>query len=194
MLLPPPLLLGLVTVAPPFFDTDGRLQRGVTPTPEAPKLYAPVFQGKSLVKQTAAGGWAPALLTENAVGGEEIFLGAVADTEDYESSLAPGEYWLLEMSKTGESAPEMQFGAVWEPLRAKAGPSICDALHSDEAALLATAAGMANWHDSIRYCANCGSGEIELYRNGKGRRCTSCGTRFRPRIEPSIIVLVVDEA
>lgn len=50
---------------------------------------------------------------------------------------------------------------------------------------------MALWHRSIPHCAKCGA-KTESKRAGRQRQCTSesCGARFRPRIEPSILVLV----
>ena len=46
----------------------------------------------------------------------------------------------------------------------------------------------------MKFCSTCGSDAVELYRDGKGRRCSACGARFRPRIDASMIVLVVDRA
>ena len=184
--------LVLSLAEPPFFDTSGRFQRGVKTG--ASTFYTAVHDGKSLVHHDAA--WRPALLSfaeaEDALasdGSVAAFLGSVDEHSD--SPLAAGDYWLLETSHLPEP-PALLDGAVWEPLRASAGPSVCDDLENDEAALLATARGMAHWHRSVKFCASCGSGDIETYRDGKGRRCTACGTRFRPRLDPSVIVLVTD--
>ena len=111
----------------------------------------------------------------------------------HDSPLAPGDYWLLDTSHLDE-APALEGSAgEWTPLRARAGPSVCDSLSNDEAALLATARGLAVWHRSVKFCSTCGSSTIESYRNGKGRRCVECGMRFRPRLDASVIVLVLDE-
>ena len=49
---------------PPFFDTAGRLQRGVTPNNDANKYFTAVHDGKSLVERgDAVGEWKPALLS-----------------------------------------------------------------------------------------------------------------------------------
>ena len=78
-------------------------------------------------------------------------------------------------------------------LRPRAGPSVLDLLtDDDDAALLSTARGLALWHRSIRFCSNCGSSDVRMYRGGK--RCESCGTRFRPRLDTSIIVLVTNQS
>ena len=198
-------LLGLSMLAalqPAFFDTAGRLQRGLMPatssTANAPKrYYTPVHDGKSLLTQDDSGTWRPALLTatqlQDAGACLEVYLGQV--DEDGSKSLLPGEYWLLDVSEQDTAPPlASDAGAQWMPLRARAGLSVCDSLASDEAALLATARGLAHWHRSIRFCSTCGSPAVELYRDGKGRRCNACGTRFRPRLDASVIVLVVDKA
>ena len=192
------MLASFVSVAlsaladPPFFDTAGRLQRGVTPNNDANKYFTAVHDGKSLVERgDAEGEWKPALLSASEAAkasGLNVFLGSVSE----DSSLAPGDYWLLELSEQDEPPNIGGEHACWQPLRARAGPSVCDALENDEAALLATARGMAHWHTSVKFCASCGSDAVEPYRNGKGRRCANCGTRFRPRLDASVIVLVTD--
>lgn len=179
-----------------FFDTQGRFERGVTPSSaaDAVKLFAPVCDGKSLIACESASAPKPGLLSEadaEAMGGERIFLGRV-DSSSPSTSLQPAEYWLLDCTATSDDPTEAPAGFEWMPLRARAGPSICDSLDCDEAALLATARGMSIWHQSIKFCSSCGSPDIELYRDGKGRRCSACGTRFRPRIDASVIVLVLD--
>ena len=51
-------------------------------------------------------------------------------------------------------------GARWAKLRDRsAAPSVCDLLEDDHAALLAVAAGLSNWHRSVRFCAKCGGNQ-----------------------------------
>jgi len=187
----------LFALAPVFFDTAGRLQRVPAPAnPGTTRFYTLVHNGQSLVKADGCG-WKPALLSASEVsevgggGALQVFLGSV---EDAASPLQRGDYWLLETSALDEQPPASigGDGAAWEPLRARAGPSVCDALEVDEAALLATARGLAHWHNSVRFCSKCGSAEVVPYRNGKGRRCNVCSERFRPRLDASVIVLVLD--
>ena len=59
----------------------------------------------------------------------------------------------------------------------------------DDVALVASARALGLWHRSVRYCAACG-GETAPHRAGRNRRCVVCGARYRPRVDPSIIVLV----
>ena len=97
------------------------------------------------------------------------------------------------MSQLGEPPALGGDKAQWMALRPRAGPSILDLLtDDDDAALLSTARGLALWHRSIRFCSNCGSSDVRMYRGGK--RCESCGTRFRPRLDTSIIVLVTSQS
>ena len=102
------------------------------------------------------------------------------------------DYYLLDVSHLPDAPALGPAEAVWTPLRARAGPSPCDTLECDEAALLGTAAGMGQWHRSVAFCAQCGSADVKPYREGKGRQCGVCKARFRPRLDASIIVLVTD--
>ena len=65
---------------PPFFDTAGRLQRGVTPNNDANKYFTAVHDGKSLVERgDAEGEWKPALLSASEAAkasGLNVFLGS----------------------------------------------------------------------------------------------------------------------
>ena len=52
-------------------------------------------------------------------------------------------------------------GARWAKLRDRsAAPSVCDLMEDDHAALLAVAAGLSNWHRSVRFCAKCGGNSV----------------------------------
>ncbi|EGB07236.1 hypothetical protein AURANDRAFT_5660, partial [Aureococcus anophagefferens] len=58
--------------------------------------------------------------------------------------------------------------------------------------LLGTARGLADWHAHNGYCASCG-GPTKPARHGRNRQCVDCDTRVRPRLDPSVIVLVTNE-
>jgi len=90
--------------------------------------------------------------------------------------------------------------AQWVPLRASRGPgggagAILDSQvmlpegGDDYAALLAMARGLALWHRSVNFCAVCG-GATRPFRDGANQKCVECGERFRPRTDPSVIMLV----
>jgi NAD+ diphosphatase len=58
-----------------------------------------------------------------------------------------------------------------------------------EAAVVAQARSMADWHQRTRFCARCGGGTTSVEGGGR-RQCDVCGERHYPRVDPSIIVLV----
>jgi len=66
-------------------------------------------------------------------------------------------------------------------------------LPGEDAALLAYAKGMVEWFTRHRYCGVCGTPNL-LQRGGFALDCSStdCGHRCFPRIDPAIIVLVLD--
>lgn len=244
-------LLALVTpqalqVAPPFFDTNGRLERtSAPPVPPQPNRYVPVYKGNVLVSSAAdavekrLAERREMLLLGSGYGGlttQEVdkaiqsererssdlcvptFLddeqaAPLAAEEDavkawlgsaQEGELAGADYWLLDLSHRSE--PPVIEGGVWTALRAASGPASAgggeqavlgtstNRIESDDAiALLGTARGLGLWHRSVRFCSSCGSKtEPQASRHGRNRICTNaeCGTRFRPRLDPSVIVLV----
>ena len=69
------------------------------------------------------------------------------------------------------------------------------ALDTQEAALLSYARGMVHWHQTHRHCGRCGAATLNE-RGGMLRRCpeTSCSGQAFPRIDPAVIVLVVDDS
>jgi NAD+ diphosphatase len=72
------------------------------------------------------------------------------------------------------------------PLREAVG-----ALRQQEGGVLAYAAGMINWHRSHRFCSVCGAPTV-AGEGGEIRHCDRCGTDHHPRLDPVVIMLVVD--
>lgn len=64
-------------------------------------------------------------------------------------------------------------------------------LPQDEGGILAYAASLLNWHRSNRFCAVCGAPTVSR-EGGDVRRCDRCGTDHHPRLDPVVIMLVVD--
>jgi len=62
-----------------------------------------------------------------------------------------------------------------------------------EANLAAHACGLAKWHNSHKYCSNCGS-PTKSDKGGNSRRCQNsiCNKTLFPRVDPAIIVLVTN--
>lgn len=63
-------------------------------------------------------------------------------------------------------------------------------LQPGDAAILAQAKSLIDWHRLHRFCANCGN-ETVLTNAGYKRTCGTCGVEHFPRIDPVVITLVV---
>ncbi len=212
--LAPPLALTSAAAssvgAAPFFDTNLRLQRTTAPAADSVPMYVPVYKGDLCVAPVAAQAergrdCEPVLLSVEAASKfldhDECIAQWLGTAEDGSALAAHAEgeetpgFWLLELSHL-ETAPEL---GTWAPLRASRGPGGGEAAilggsdvrltSDDDVALLATARGLALWHRSMPHCSACG-GKTAPFRHGRNRRCEACGTRFRPRLDPSVIVLV----
>jgi NAD+ diphosphatase len=64
------------------------------------------------------------------------------------------------------------------------------ALDAAEAATAAAAKGILGWHETHRYCANCGSAS-EPADAGWRRACPACRAQHFPRTDPVVIMLVL---
>jgi NAD+ diphosphatase len=60
-----------------------------------------------------------------------------------------------------------------------------------EAAILAEARALVDWHARHRYCAQCGTAS-ELASGGWIRRCPNCRAQHYPRVDPVVIMLAVN--
>ncbi|CAE7856983.1 NUDT12 [Symbiodinium microadriaticum] len=192
-------------VAKVFFNTSGRLERGsVSDSSESPGCLVPVYRGLCLLRKAPSSETLePVLLPElPEIPGFEgqllAFLGRPSSgplLELQQRALrkdAGKGFWLLDLSASAEAPEGSLLGAEgeWSKLRSRSGPSVLDALAADDyAALLSTAVGLSEWHRSVPFCAKCG-GRTAPFRAGSNRRCEACGARYRPRLDPSVIVLV----
>ncbi len=61
-----------------------------------------------------------------------------------------------------------------------------------ELALAGRARSLFNWHDSHRFCANCGA-ESQAAGAGMFRKCQACQTEHFPRVNPIAIMLVLHQ-
>ena len=187
------------SMAAPFFTTEGRLMRGAGA--DLTKQFVPVHKGLSLIQPAAGGGLEAALVSEAAArpyvdGATETLIGT-AEEGALGRRAAGGAFWLLDVSHLPEPPAPAALGldgATWQPLRDRAGWSACDRLEEeDEASLLAIAAGLAKWHDKNQFCGVSGGRTVpEARRQGRVRSCAESGERLRPRVDPSVIMLVVD--
>jgi len=65
-------------------------------------------------------------------------------------------------------------------------------LPAEEAAIYGTARSLIDWHNSHRFCGQCG-GETRTFRAGWGRKCASCQKEHFPRTDPVVIMLAEHE-
>jgi NAD+ diphosphatase len=69
--------------------------------------------------------------------------------------------------------------------------AIQGALESLDLAALAQARSYLYWHGASRFCGRCG-GALALHRGGVSRFCVACDAESFPRVDPVVIMLVVD--
>lgn len=94
----------------------------------------------------------------------------------------------------GVLAPLPDSGADGDPSVISAGlREVGVLLTSRDAALLAHAVGLANWHEVSLFCSRCGS-PTEPVTAGHVRRCPADGSEHFPRCDPAVIMAVIDPA
>jgi NAD+ diphosphatase len=69
--------------------------------------------------------------------------------------------------------------------------SLAALIPGGEAAILAEARALVDWHARHRFCAQCGT-PSELASGGWIRRCPDCRAQHYPRVDPVVIMLAVD--
>jgi len=62
----------------------------------------------------------------------------------------------------------------------------------DEASLAVHAVGIAQWHQTHRFCARCGQ-PTDIAQAGHVRICPACGGHHFPRTDPAVIMLITDD-
>lgn len=61
-------------------------------------------------------------------------------------------------------------------------------LPADEAATVALARSLLDWHQRHGFCAACGA-PTQMVKGGYGRHCGPCGAEHFPRVDPVVIML-----
>jgi NAD+ diphosphatase len=95
-----------------------------------------------------------------------------------------------------DGAPRFAAAAPSDELVRDFGGQVMDArtagglLPADEAALVAQARSVIDWHQRHGFCAVCG-GRTELAKAGYARICTACKAEHFPRVDPVVIMLAV---
>jgi NAD+ diphosphatase len=69
--------------------------------------------------------------------------------------------------------------------------SLAASIPGGEAAILAEARALVDWHARHRFCAQCGTAS-DLASGGWVRRCPNCGAQHYPRVDPVVIMLAVN--
>jgi NAD+ diphosphatase len=129
--------------------------------------FVPMFNNQSLVRPVEQGYEAVAL-AGGVPAAETVFLG-----------LQNGQAYFavdVETDTLGEFADLRQIGSLLSP---------------QDAALLAYARAMLQWHRNHRFCGRCGAPTISE-QGGHLRRCSSpaCATEHYPRTDPAVIMLI----
>ncbi|MCU0890789.1 MAG: NAD(+) diphosphatase [Sandarakinorhabdus sp.] len=95
-------------------------------------------------------------------------------------------------------APRFAAAAPADELVADFGGTVMDArqagalLPAHEAAIVAQARSVIDWHQRHGYCAVCG-GKTVLAKAGYARQCEACKAEHFPRVDPVVIMLAVKD-
>ncbi|WP_372916857.1 NAD(+) diphosphatase [Sandarakinorhabdus sp.] len=98
----------------------------------------------------------------------------------------------------GAEGPRFAAAAPSAELVADFGGKLLDAraagalLPAHEAAIVAQARSIIDWHQRHGFCAMCG-GKTELAKAGYARQCTACKAEHFPRVDPVVIMLAVKD-
>ncbi len=84
-------------------------------------------------------------------------------------------------------------GPAVEPLEAIDARSAAMQLPGPDAAIVAHARSLIDWHARNGFCANCGHATL-VQRGGIVRHCPHCGAEHYPRTDPVVIMLIIDRA
>ena len=143
------------------------------------RRYLALRNLEALVEDGPAVVWLAAdELPAAALDGDAVLLGLEAGEPRFALDLTG----LDEGSLTGLLAGERRFAEV---------RGVAPDLSADDSAILAQARSFLDWHARHRFCAACGAATGP--RNGGGMRvCAGCGAEHFPRVDPVVIVLVID--
>ena len=119
-------------------------------------------------------------------------------------SATPDQDGLRGIRPGGPYDPEHHFligavdGVPWFALAATPeGPSsslrmLGGVLPETELDIAMTAVAMVNWHREAGFCSRCGT-STNVTAGGHTRVCPGCGAQWFPRMDPAVIVAVLDE-
>ncbi|MGE4483334.1 NAD(+) diphosphatase [Acidocella sp.] len=137
---------------------------------DATSRYVPLRDGKVLVDTSARAPRAIRLPLRDI--SPDLFLGLVDGVP------------LFAVNYSGRALPAGLMEGAFTELRA-----LTALLPALDAALLATARGVFNWHATYKYCPLC-AGRLAPWRAGWVLRCEQCGKEHFPRTDSAVIMLV----
>jgi NAD+ diphosphatase len=140
-----------------------------------------LHRGKTLVSNGSL-----RLLTteESSAGKYRVYLGRT--TQPHLDQPAGTAVVLSVLSDNAAQAIEPDEDAWIELRRSGAG------LHPRDAALIAQALAINNWHDTHQYCPNCGAVTI-MAQGGWSRNCITENRQLFPRTDAAVIVIITDD-
>jgi len=153
---------------------------------EPSTLFVPLWDLKPLILPPASKGDAREIgwLRKGALDGlasrkaTTVFLGRENDKSFFAID--------LDLAKDPENEGPLAGFGKFHDLRAAAM-----SLPGEDAAILAQAKSMIDWHKRHGFCAVCGAG-TEIEEGGYKRQCVACGAEHFPRTDPVVISLVID--
>ena len=137
--------------------------------------FVPLWRGQCLIENAAAGLFVAAQLSPgDAESGNRILLGR------------RDGHWLFALNLDPDGEPGVLAGQHFDELRTVMGE-----LPAGDAALVAYARAMLNWHARHAHCGVCGAPN-QCQAGGFIMACSreGCGHRSFPRLDPAVIVLV----
>ncbi len=126
-----------------------------------------------------------------AVAGGALSYVAPADAPDGERYLLGAEDGTVYMAVHAAGA----LGEPGTPTDGTSGLTLREvgvSLDDRDAGLAVHAISLANWHATHSFCPRCGR-PTEVAQAGHVRRCAADGSEHYPRVDPAVIMLVVDE-
>ncbi|KAJ0987921.1 hypothetical protein J5N97_006277 [Dioscorea zingiberensis] len=133
-------------------------------------------------------GWTPPSDFKGFSADSFVFLGEESETV----------YWAIDVSGDAGTAAKGAGGDGFcfvELRTLMVATDWADAGAMGELAIAGHARGLLEWHNTTRYCGYCGSNTIPIDA-GRRKQCTkeTCKKRIYPRVDPVVIMLVIDKA
>jgi NAD+ diphosphatase len=182
----------------PVLEDDGRPRLALLPPSQVPPVIRdsaiPIFLGED--EETGRSYLALArrrspqeVSGRIATGGDQA---AGQETDDaLPASGVPQPHGLV-TEPTPEQAEQSVAQALGRPVEWRDLRRIGPLLDDTQAGLFTTAVALSLWHSRHEYCARCGAPTLPV-NTGWARQCPRCSTEHYPRVDPAVIMAVVDD-